>query len=56
VFWPGEYQRCIYTFIPEDIGSPVPVLIHISAYGGGNLFPQSDLVTAAKYYGFAVFR
>jgi len=55
VFWPGEYQRCIYTFIPEDIGSPVPVLIHISAYGGGNLFPQSDLVTAAKYYGFAVF-
>ena len=46
----------VYTFIPEDSRSSLPVLIHISAYGGGAMFRESDLFNAGKYYGFAVFR
>mmetsp|Transcript_55194 Transcript_55194/g.66455 ORF Transcript_55194/g.66455 Transcript_55194/m.66455 type:complete len:679 (+) Transcript_55194:90-2126(+) len=56
VFWPGEYQRCIHTYIPTSHNgdSPLPVLVEVGAYGQGKLSQFAPSVAAAEYYGFAL--
>jgi len=57
VFTPGDYQRCIHTFIPDsaDSSNPLPVLVSVNGYGQGRLFPGSEAVAKARYYGYALF-
>jgi len=54
VFWPGDDQRCIHAYIPDEgkSGPSYPVLIEISGYNQGSL-GTNGAVAAGQKYGFA---
>jgi len=53
VFTPGNYKRCIHTFIPAS-DNKLPVLLRINGYSQGML-DESEITGYAQDYGFAVF-
>uniref|UniRef100_A0A7S3QFB0 Uncharacterized protein n=1 Tax=Chaetoceros debilis TaxID=122233 RepID=A0A7S3QFB0_9STRA len=54
VFTPGDYKRCIHTFIPAS-NNKLPVLLTINGYGQAMLDGNEGVTGYARDYGFAVF-
>jgi len=54
VFTPGDYKRCIHTFIPAS-NNKLPVLLTIGGYDQAMLYGSGGVTGYARDYGFAVF-